>query len=800
MALLQDVRYSVRILRRSPGFTAVAALTLALGIGTNTAVFSVINGLLIRSLPFPNSKELVLISNSDGTGGPSGVTSRAFSYRDLRRYNHSFSDMAAYNAFSPYLTFNLTGQGAPERLLGMAVTGNFFPVLGVAPAIGRNFLPEECVRTGRQAVILANGFWMTRFASNPNIVGQTLTIDGAPMLVAGVMPATFDFPSVFTPGARVDLFTPHFIDQESENDGNEVTIIGRLKPGVTLASAQADMTALAARLSAQETWGFGAHVKALDDYVTGKLRKSLLVLAGAVCFVLLIACVNLSNLLLARATSRRKELALRLAIGADRFQLVRQMLAESIVLSFVGAILALPLAFIGTRMLAGLRGTSLPMLGQIQVDQRALLFTFVLSLLTGLIFGILPALRASRCDFNDALKEGTAGAGGGHRDWTRSILVVSEVALSFMLLGGAGLMMKSLFKLLETDLGFRPDHIAIVRVDPGPQMSDDKKLIPFLDRVSEAARGIPGVEAAAITDAVPLDRDRSWGAGVIGQDYKKDEYPIAFVRVVGPDYFRTMRIPLLKGRSFDAHDNADSEHVIVINESMARRLFRAGEDPLGHFIRVHKQSRIIGVVGDVRHSGLDQESGFEFYIPYAQGDIESGDLVVRTTLPPDTLATALRRTIWSFAPNQPLSDFRTLDDLVDSAASSRRFTMVLLVIFAIVALALASVGIYGVISYSVAQRTREMGIRMALGADAGRLKWQVVRQAVSLAVVGAVLGVGGLLMLSKFLEAMLYQVTPTDPATFGVVSAVLIGVALIAGYIPARRAARISPMMALRFE
>jgi predicted permease len=575
--------------------------------------------------------------------------------------------------------------------------------------------------------------------------------------------------------------------------------VGRLNPGVTLANAQGEMTALAERLSKAQGNNFGAHLKFLEDYVTGKLRRSLLVAAFAVGFVLLIACTNLSNLLLAKATARKKELALRLAVGASRYRLVRQMLTESVVLSLIGAALGLPLAYWGTRFLSGLRGTSLPMLGQIEIDWRALLFTLLLSTITGLIFGILPALRASRCDVNDALKEGTSGAGGGHRDWTRSILVVSEVALSFILLGGAGLMMKSLIKLLDTDLGFRPDHVAIVRVDPGPQVADGKPLTLFLDRVVEAVRQIPGISAASVTDAVPLDRDRSWGAGVVGKVYRPGEYPIGFVRVVGPGYFTTMRIPQVAGRGFTDHDTAESEKVIVINESMARRLF-PGENPLGQWIRVHGKSQIIGVVGDVKHSGLEQDSGMEFYIPYAQGDIESADLVVRTTLKPEALASALRRTVWSFAPNQPLSDFKTLDGLVDTAASPRRFIMLLLAIFAGVALVLASVGIYGVISYSVAQRTREMGIRMALGADASGLKWQVVRHTLVLSGSGAVLGIAGLAALSRFISAMLFQVTATDPATFVCVTALLIGVAAVAGYIPARRVARISPMTALRFE
>jgi len=797
--LNQDLAFAIRVLAKSPAFTLIAVITLALGIGANTAIFSVLNGLLVRSLPFPRAYELVWVANSVGSG-PSGTTSQSFTFRDFRRLNRSFSKMAAYNAFFPYVSYNLTGKGDPERLLGVGVTEGFFSLLGVQPAIGRFFLPEECVRGARSVVVLTYGFWKTKLAADPKIAGQMLIINGAPVEVIGVAPPSFDFVSVFTPGARVDLFTPHYIDRESDRHGNELAIIGRLKPGVTLAAAQTEMSALADRLSRERGYTIGAQLQLLEDRVTGPLRRPLLVLACAVGFVLLIACANLSNLLLARAAARKKEIALRLAVGASRLRLMRQMLTESLVLALLGGAVALPLAFWGTRTLANLRRTSIPMLGQVEFDIQAFLFTLVLSTGAGLLFGLIPAWQATRSDLSDAIKEGATGAGGAiHRDRARSALVISEVALSLMLLGAAGLMMKSFLRLLETDLGFRPDHLVMVRVDPGPQVQDKTQLTAFLDQVVESARQVPGVDGAALTDAVPLDRDRSWGTGVVGESYPPGQRPIAFVRAVGPGYFSVMRIPVLAGRTFDSHDRPGSETVVVINESMAKQLFH-GQNPLGREVWAGGKCRVIGVVRDVKHSALDQEAGLEFYFPYSQGDVESADLVVRTTLEPAALASALRRKIWSFAPNQPLSEFRTVDQLVETASSPRRFTLVLLGIFAALAVVLASVGIYGVINYSVGQRTREIGIRMALGADAARLEWQVVKEALGLSLAGSMLGLAGLAILSRYIASLLFQVTPTDPAIFTEVTLLLIGVAAIAGYIPARQASRVNPVNALRVE
>ncbi len=799
--LLQDAGFGLRILRRNPGFTAVAVLTLALGMGANTAIFSVVNGLLIRSLPFPNAKELVWITNSDGEGGPSGVTSRAFSFRDFKLYNHSFSDMAGYNAFYQYSAYNLNAGGEPERLSGLDVTETFFSVLGVQPAVGRLFLPEECQRGGRRAVILSNGFWKAQFAGRREAVGQTLTINGVTAEIVGVLPATFEFGSIFVPGAKADIFIPYFVDKQTDSHNNEFAIVARLKPGVTIGAAQSEMTALAAELSKHQGprySPFGAHCRLLEDYVTGNLRRPLIVLACAVGFVLLIACANLSNLLLARASVRRREIALRLAIGASRFRLIRQMVTESVILSLFGGLLGLPLAFMGTHVLAGLRRTAIPLLGQIQLDLRVFLFTLGLSVLTGLLFGLMPALAASGSDVNEALKEGSAGAGGAmHRNWTRSTLIVSEIALSLILLGGAGLMTRSFIRLLETDLGFRPDHVAIVRVDP--VMRDEKQLIAFLDRVTDAVRAIPGVEAVGITDAVPLDRDRSWGAAPVGHDNNPGAFVPAFVRVIGTGYFSALKIPVMAGHTFDNRDIAGGPKNVIINESLARTIFK-GENPLEREIFAGGKRRVIGVVRDVKHSALDQESGNEFYIPYAQGEIEGADLVVRTSMEPEALTSALRRTIWTFAPDLPLSDFRTADQLVATASSPRRFTMLLLGIFAGLALVLAAVGIYGVIAYSVGQRTREMGIRMALGANPRMLEWQVVKEALVLSGIGALIGLLGLTVLSRYIATLLYGTSAADPLVFSGATALLIAVASFAAWMPARRASRINPVSALRFE
>jgi predicted permease len=653
------------------------------------------------------------------------------------------------------------------------------------------------------AVILSNKYWKTRFASDPGIVGQSLTINGHSLAVVGVMPSSFDFASVFVPGAKVDMFLPRYIDKDTDNHGNEVSILGRIKPGATLGAAQAELSALARREGLEKGWGADAvraRLQFLTGYVTGDLRRPLLVLVLAVGFVLLIACANLSNLLLARAETRKREMGFRLAIGASRVRLVRQLLTESVLLALLGSLLALPLAFLGTRILANLKHTSIPLLGQVGIDLRAFCFALGLAVMTGVLFGLVPALHASRANINDALKEGASGAGGGiRRSWTRSVLVVSEVALSCVLLGGAGLMLKSLLKLLDTDPGFRSDHVAVVRIDPGPQMWDHKILNPYLDRIVAAVRPLPGIEAASISDALPFDRDRSWGFSVPGIVFPKGQEPGAFIRTVGPGYFEAMRIPLLKGRDFDAHDQLDTGHVVIVNQTFVNQIF-PNQNPRDRVVNLNDKSRIVGVVADVKHSALDQPSGLEAYFPYTQGDTESPDLVVRTTLPPDEMASVLRKAIWTFAPAQPLNEFRTMDQLVDTATSSRRFTTLLLGIFAVLALVLASVGIYGVIAYSVTQRTRELGIRMALGADRKRIEWLVTRDVLTLAAFGALLGLIGLAVLGRSIASLLYGVTATDPAVFGGVVFLFIAVGVLSAYIPARRAARVDPMAALRLE
>jgi predicted permease len=492
----------------------------------------------------------------------------------------------------------------------------------------------------------------------------------------------------------------------------------------------------------------------------------------------------------------------RLAIGASRLRLVRQLLTESVLLALLGSLLALPLAYAGTRVLAGLQHTSIPLLGQVSIDLRAFCFALGLAVLTGVLFGLVPAIHASRSNINEALKEGTAGAGGGiHRSWMRSALVISEVALSCILLGGAGLMIKSLLKLLDTDPCFRPDHIALVRIDPGPKLgATHGTLNPYLDQIVAAVRRVPGIEAASVSDALPFDRDRSWGFDVPGVIFPKGQEPDAYIRTVGPGYFDAMRIPLLQGRDFDARDQEKSGLVVIVNQSAARKFF-PGQNPLDReIVTGDAKLRIIGVVGDVKHSALDQPSGLEVYLAYTQGETESPDLVIRTSLPPDEMATAIRRAIWSFAPAQPLNEFRTMDQLVETATSSRRFTTLLLGLFAALALVLAAVGIYGVIGYSVTQRTRELGIRMALGANAKRIEWLVTRDVLVLAAAGALAGLMGLVALGRAIASLLYGVTATDPAVFGGVVFLFIAVGATSAYLPARRASRVDPMAALRLD
>ncbi|HEY1496886.1 MAG TPA: ABC transporter permease [Candidatus Solibacter sp.] len=793
------MRYTLRRLARSPMFTAISLATLAIGIGANTAIFSVVNALLIRPLPFRDPARLVWMANKD-TSGLSGQTTQVGYFLDLKAGNQSFSDIAAYFAFYGVGDNKLTGDGEPERLSGVPVSQNFFPLLGVQPQLGRLFNDEECKWHGPKAVLLSHGLWERRFASDPHIVGRPLTLNDEPVMVIGVMPATFDFPAVFAPGSHIDLYFPFPMTAETNRWGNTLAMVGRLKPGVSVGSAQAELTALGVRLTRAhpERNDFEGRITPLAEHVSGRIRPALKVLAFAVCVVMLIVCANLSNLLLARTAARQKEIAVRMALGAGRLRLMRQMLTESLVLSGGGAMLGLVLAIGGTRALSHLESIGIPLLHNVQIDMTALAFTLVMAVVTGLVFGLAPALHIPAAAVHDALKETGRGSTEGHgRAWIRSALVISEVAFACVLLVGAGLLIRSFLRVLDVNMGFRPEFAAAIRVDPDKGISTQAQQNTYFDEVLRRVKEVHGIEAAGLSDALPLGRNRTWGAPAKGQVYPKGKFPTAYVRVVSDGYIKAMGIPLRAGRDLSPQDTPASEQVIMVNETLARTLW-PGENAIGKIMRVNGERRVVGVVGDVRHLALEEGAGMEMYLPIRQGrDWSSVDLVVRTTLPPAELAPAIRAALKPIQPNLPGNDFRPIQQLVDKAVSPRRFVVLLLGGFALFALVLASLGIYGVISYSVGQRTQEIGIRMALGASPADLQMRVMMQTLGLAAIGMVLGVSASWVLARALGGILFGVTAGDPVTFVAVPLVLIAVAALAGYLPARRASRIDPMLAL---
>jgi putative ABC transport system permease protein len=808
-----DLRFAARLLVKKPAFTAIAITTLALGIGANSAVFSVVNALLFRPLPFREPERLVWIASGPGTpvsglvpaeGDLSAVTTQVGNLIDWRDTNQSFEDLAAYFAFFDYGSYTLTGSGEPERLRGVGVTENFLPLLGVEPAIGRGFTRDECVWNGNKAVMLTDGFWKRRFAADPLVVGQTITLNNQVTTIVGVLPPSFDFSSVFSPGSRVDLLEPFPLCAETDRWGNTLAVVGRLKPGASVASAQSDFDVIAPQVQRQhpERNENGAILSSLQEKTRGRLRPAYLVLLCAVGCVLLIACTNLSNLLLARSTSRRKEMAVRVALGADRGRLVRQMLTEALLLALCGAALGLPLAVIATRAVAATTSISIPLLQTVSVDSTSLLFTLLATIVTGLLFGIAPAIHVSRWDIHESLKDATRGSSEGvSGSWIRVALVVGEVALACVLLVGAGLLIKSFLRLMEVDPGFRPEHAVAWRIETGGRYKTEAEQDALYKAVVRNVEALPGVEAVGLTDALPLGRNRSWGIAAKGEVYRPGTYPIALPRLVDPGYIHAMKIPLRAGREFTENDNATSKKVLIVNETMARRLW-PGRDPIGQIVMLGREEwEVAGVVSDVRHSALEQEASLEMYFPMSQNrDWGSMDLVVRSGLPPGTLVPGVRNALRSVDPELPNSDFRPLEDLIDQAVSPRRFVTILLGGFALLALVLASLGIYGVISYSVTQRTNEIGIRIALGAQTASVLSMILGQGIRLTVVGLGIGLTAAFVLTRVLSSLLFGVQATDPLTFCGIAALLTSVALLACYVPARRAAKVDPMVALRYE
>jgi predicted permease len=802
--LMQDLRYTLRTLRRDAAFTTFAVLIVGLGIGASATVFSVVNTLLLKPLPFNNPDQLAWITNWTNDGGLSGQTTQVDHMLDLRKMSKSFSEIAGYNAFYGNGDLKLTGDGEPQRLSGVSVSQNFFSVLGVQPKIGRTFSDDECKFNGPRAVMLNYTFWQNHFNSDPGIIGRKIVLNDGPVDVIGVLPESFDFGAIFAPGRHFELFTPFPLTSETNRYGNTMAMVGRLNPGSTVQSAQAEITILGKQLTQahlRDRNDFGGFVTPLVEHVSGGVRPALLVMACAVGVVMLIVCANLSSLLLGRTVSRQKEIAIRAAMGAGRGRLVRQMLTESLVLSFCGSALGLILALAGTRGISHIRSLSIPLLQEIHLDASAFGFILFAAVVTGLAFGILPALNLKGLALHDSLKDSGRGTSqGAAHAWTRKALVVAEVAFACILLVGAGLLVRSLLRVLEVDLGFHPESAASVRIDPDSRYQTQAQQNAYFNEALRVVREIPGVTGAGLTDALPFEMNRSWGAPAEGVQYKQGEFPVAFPHVVSDGYFQGLGVPVRRGRDFTALDTPESEPAIIINESLALRLW-PGEEAVGKRILTGgpKARRVIGVVGDVRQLALEQTAGNEMYIPIRQSqDYGSVDLVVRSTLPLPELATRVRGALKPIEPNLPSAEFRTVQAVVDLAVSPRRFLVLLLAGFAGFALILASLGIYAVISYSVSQRTQEIGIRMALGATPGDLQRGILGETLALAGFGMAAGIVGGWLTSRSLQSLLYGVTSSDPLTFAAAFAVLLFVAAAAGYLPARRVSKIDPTLALR--
>ena len=805
--LLKDVRYSLRALYKVPGFTIVALLVLALGIGANTAIFSVVNSVVLRPLPYPGADRLALIWETDlkdgiKREGPSGPN-----FLDWREQSQSFDEMALLEVG----TGTVTGEAEPEQITGLRVTTNFLTMLGARTVLGRGFTAAEGAGQARFPVaVLSNGYWKRRFASDPHIIGRTFTLNSEPYTVIGVLAP--DFYHLLP----TDLYVPWPIAQlraKSRVD-HDFGVIGRLKPGVTIAQAQSELSAVARRIDAQtpRLAGWDVTVVGMKQALFEYIRPALLLLLGAVGLLLLLACVNVASLLLARVTGRRKEMAIRAALGARRGRLVAQILSESLLLSLIGGVLGVFFAVWGVALLSTVLPTTLPMAEAgaeivrpaIVVDARALTFALLISTGAALIFGLFPALHAAKADVNDALKAGgrTSSPSPG-RAWVWSVLVAGEIALASMLLIGAGLAMKSFVNLQRVNPGIRPDHVLTfrMRLPTDNLYKSSREQAAFYRRLLDNVEQIPGLRSAGFTDVLPLgeQNDREYFT-IENRTLPPGQELVADFRRISPRYPETMGIPLLRGRTLSQRDGPDAPPVILIDETLARQYW-PNEDPIGRRMRLWGRFReIVGIVGPVHHYGLEKQPEPTIYAPFEQMTDKSMALAVRTTMDTEAVVKAVKQAVWSVDPRQPVFQIRSMDDYLSLAGTAQRISTVLLLVFAAISVLLAGLGIHGVVSYGVAERTREFGIRMALGSSSAQVKALVIRDGIKTALVGLLAGMAGAAALASALRALLFGVAPIDPTVMAAVAALLLTVAMVANYVPARRATRIDPMQALHHE
>jgi putative ABC transport system permease protein len=802
---VHDLRYALRMLAKSPAFSLIAILTLGLAIGANSAIFSVVNAVLLRPLPYPQSEQLVRIFGTQPTLDEAPTSPANF--LEWKEENQVFERIGTYVGQG----FNLLGGDKPERVIGARVSADLLQLLRVQPALGRLFTNDEDQEGRGQVVVLSYDFWRSRFAGDPNTLRQTITLNDQSYTVIGVMPKGYAFPS-----ARTQVWVPVAFNaaERKTRDTNFIEVVARLKPGVSIEQARANMNAIAqsqAERYPTTNTGIGAKVISLHEQTVGDVRPMLIVLLGAVAFVLLIACANIANLLLARAAARQREMAIRGALGASRSRVVRLLLTESVLLAVVGGAVGLLFATWSLDLLVSLKPANLPRLAEIGIDRTVFLFTLTISLITGIVFGLVPAWQASKSDLNEGLKESGRGSSGGpRRHRVRALLVVAEVALSLVLLVGAGLMIRSFSRLLAVDPGFKPDHVLTAFVSlPVSKYPKREEQAAFFDRLIERLRNLPAIGAAGVVSDLPLFGGSSTGMEIDGRpESLPGQRPLTDYRLINPDYFAAMGMKLVKGRAFSRYDTDGAPGVVIINESLAARFF-AGEEPIGKRLGLSGNPRdwreIVGVVGDIRNYGVDADVKPEVYVPFLQnapgylsGVASAMNVIVRSTSDPSSLASALREQVQALDKDQPVSEIRTMEYYLADSMAQRRFNMLLLAAFAGLALVLAAVGIYGVIAYTVTQRTHEMGIRIALGARGGDILRLVFANAMVTTLAGILIGLAAAFALTRLLQSLLYQVTATDPFVFATIPVLLLVVAGVATYIPARRAMKVNPITALR--
>jgi putative ABC transport system permease protein len=806
--LIQDLRYGARMLVKNPGFTAVVVLALALGIGANTAIFSVVNAVLLRPLPFDEPQQLMMLWGGSKNSGSDRIVLSVPDIQDVRQQSQTLEYITPFNGSGTTLS-----QGdESERVFGAIVPADLFPALRVKPLMGRVFTREEDVPGGPSVVVISRSLWQRAFGSDPAIVGKEIKLGGKATTVLGVMPDDFRFP--IQREARSEYWqpissSPSYVATKDKRDTRSLRVLARLKPGVTMAQANEELSAISRRLEEQypdSNTGLAFSLTPLHEDIVGQVRPALLVILGAVGFVLLIACANVANLLLARAASRQKEIAIRTALGAGRLRIVRQLLTESLLLAVMGGGLGLLFATWGLDLLVAASPSDLPRVGEIGLDTNVLVFTVAVSLLTGILFGLVPALQASRLDLNESLKEGGRGSTEGRRNRVRSLLVISEIALALVLLVGAGLLIRSFVSLLNTSPGF--DAKAILTADVPLSRSrypEAEQQAAFVQQAIRRISEMPGVAAVAAVNILPLSGDgRQSTFTVEGRPVPNGQEPDAEASTVTPDYFRAMGIPVIRGRAFNEGDKKDSPSVVIISETLARKIF-PGEDPVGKRLVIDDDRppfEIVGIVGDIRHEKLETETYPEYYLSFYQLPERSVNLVVRAATPnePASLQMAVRNAVKQIDKEQIVWETKTMEQWRAQSVARQRFNMMLLGLFAALALLLAAVGIYGLMSYTVTQRTHEIGIRIALGASRRDVVRMVVGQGMTLALIGVGAGLLAAFGVTRVMSSLLYGVTATDALTFGAVSLLLIALALLACLIPARRATRVDPMTALRYE